>query len=152
MAGASRSKRRAATLISSEAISRNGEFRIQYDLEHQRYRVLTPFGADGRLAMTEEDRLSLAWKDLPSSIKFARITIATGIVTKRELRIVAPHFFDLITTDEANVGDARAGKRAERPVQEAAAMHLGIAFRGVGRGRHQASTAPGSNDNRFHRG
>lgn len=59
----------------SEAIARNAEFRLQYDLERRAWRVVTPFKAGGGLAMTEEERLPLPWKELPDGIKFVRIDI-----------------------------------------------------------------------------
>ncbi len=67
----------AATLQSarSEAIARNGEYRIQYDLEKERYRTVTPFKAGGGLAAREEERLALSWIDLPKSVQFSRVVI-----------------------------------------------------------------------------
>jgi len=61
----------------SEAIGRNAEFRILYDLERGAWRVITPFKLDGSgaMAQTEEERLALPWKLLPESIKFLRIDI-----------------------------------------------------------------------------
>jgi prepilin-type N-terminal cleavage/methylation domain-containing protein len=61
----------------SEAVGRNAEFRILYDLERRAWRVITPFSIDGSGAMapTEEQRLALPWKVLPDSIKFLRIDI-----------------------------------------------------------------------------
>lgn len=61
----------------SEAIGRNAEFRILYDLERRAWRVITPFKSDGNggLAQTDEERLALPWKVLPESIKFLRIDI-----------------------------------------------------------------------------
>ena len=52
----------ASTLQTArtEAISRNAEYRIQYDLEHQRFRVLTPFAADGRPAKDAATRAPLS--------------------------------------------------------------------------------------------
>ncbi len=59
----------------SEAIARNAEFQVQYDLERRAWRILTPFKAGGGLAMTEEERLALPWKQLPDGIKFVRIDL-----------------------------------------------------------------------------
>ena len=61
----------------SEAIGRNAEFRIQYDLDRRAWRVITPFKNDGSgyMAQTDEERLTLPWKVLPDSIKFLRIDI-----------------------------------------------------------------------------
>ena len=61
----------------SEAIGRNAEYRIQYDLERRAWRVVSPFKQDGSgsMAQTDEERLALPWKVLPDSIKFLRIDI-----------------------------------------------------------------------------
>ena len=59
----------------SEAIARNAEFRVQYDLPRRSWRVQTPFKAGGGMAQTEEERLALPWKTLPDGIKFLRIVI-----------------------------------------------------------------------------
>lgn len=67
----------AATLQSarSEAIARNGEFRIQYDLDEGRYRTVTPFKSGGGLAAREEERLALPWIVFPKSVHFHRLLI-----------------------------------------------------------------------------
>jgi type II secretion system protein H len=67
----------AATLqgTRSDAIARSAEFQIQYDLEHQRYRVVTPYRLGGGVAANEEDRLPLDWTDLPKGVRFARVSI-----------------------------------------------------------------------------
>ena len=82
-----------ATTISgtrSEAIARNAVFRIEYDIERNRYRQNTPFRNDGsrRLATTDEDRLVMNWIELPKSVQFSRITCdgvdyTTGMVFVR---------------------------------------------------------------------
>jgi len=59
----------------SEAIARNAVFKVEYDLDHHRYRVNTPFRIGGGLAPTEEERLAYAWNDLPDSVRFSRIQI-----------------------------------------------------------------------------
>ena len=73
----------------SEAISRNAVFRIEYDLDKHRYRENTPFKRDGTgMAARDEERLTLPWTLLPSTVKFSRIDIdgndyTTGIVFVR---------------------------------------------------------------------
>jgi Tfp pilus assembly protein FimT len=72
----------------SEAISRNAEFRLEYDLDRHRHRVNTPFQADGGLAMREEDRVALPWDELPQTVRFSRVQVdgidyTTGIVRVR---------------------------------------------------------------------
>lgn len=59
----------------SDAIARNGLFEIQYDLEHHRYRVVTPFKVGGGLALNNEDRHAQDWNELPQSVRFKSITI-----------------------------------------------------------------------------
>ena|SRR5258706_12884975 len=61
----------------SEAIGRNAEFRILYDLERRAWRVITPYKLDGSggMAQTDEERLAQPWRVLPDSIKFLRIDI-----------------------------------------------------------------------------
>lgn len=67
----------AATLqgTRSDAIARSAEFRIQYDIDNHRYRVLTPYRLGGGLAATEEERLALDWTELPDLVRFARVSI-----------------------------------------------------------------------------
>ena len=59
----------------SDAISRNAEFRIEYDFERNGYRVSTPFMLGGGLAPSDEDRLRLSWEYLPESIQLYSIVI-----------------------------------------------------------------------------
>lgn len=77
----------AATLqgTRSDAISRSSEFRIQYDIEGNRYRVVTPYRFGGGLAANDEERVALEWVDLPDTVRFSRVMIDgfdydTGIV------------------------------------------------------------------------
>lgn len=67
----------AATLQSarSEAIARNGEYRIQYDLDEGRYRTVTPFKSGGGRAAREEERLALPWVALPGSVRFHKLVV-----------------------------------------------------------------------------
>ncbi|MBK7876573.1 MAG: GspH/FimT family pseudopilin [Planctomycetes bacterium] len=59
----------------SEAIARNGEYRIQYDLENARYRLVTPFKPGGGLAAREEDKLAFPWTVFPKGISFHHVVI-----------------------------------------------------------------------------
>lgn len=60
----------------SEAIARNATYQIQYDLDNQRYRVVTPFRIDGSgLAVGEEDRRALQWTALPKGVEFQAVSI-----------------------------------------------------------------------------
>lgn len=67
----------AATLqgTRSDAIARSAEFRIQYDIDNHRYRVLTPYRLGGGLAASEDERLALEWVQLPDTVRFERVTI-----------------------------------------------------------------------------
>jgi type II secretion system protein H len=67
----------AATLqgARSDAIARTLEFRVQYDLDEQRYRVLTPFRLGGGLATVEDERVGLRWTELPDSVRFRSVII-----------------------------------------------------------------------------
>jgi len=69
----------------SDAIARSSEFRIQYDIDNDRYRVVTPFRFGGGLAANDDERMAMEWVDLPDTVRFSRVTIDgedydTGIV------------------------------------------------------------------------
>lgn len=69
----------------SEAIARNATFQIQYDIDQQRYRVVTPFRMDGQgLAVGEEDRRALQWTQFPKGVHFEAVTI-DGVEFKKGL-------------------------------------------------------------------
>jgi prepilin-type N-terminal cleavage/methylation domain-containing protein len=59
----------------SDAISRNGEFRIYYDLDANSYKVVSPYRSGGGLAQTEEERLVVKRVRFPDSIELERVTI-----------------------------------------------------------------------------
>jgi Tfp pilus assembly protein FimT len=62
----------------SEAIARNREYRIQYDLDHDTYRVRTPFKPGGGFATTEDeaDHLWASETDLAESgIDLQQVTV-----------------------------------------------------------------------------
>lgn len=65
----------------AEAISRNMEFRIEYDQVNNRYRVATPFAVGGGTVRTfddpddDEQRYFGPWKDLHPGVAFKRIVI-----------------------------------------------------------------------------
>jgi Tfp pilus assembly protein FimT len=67
----------AATIQSahSEAISRNAVYRVEYDLDKNRYRINTPFKQGGGLAAREEERLSLPWNALPETVRFSHLQV-----------------------------------------------------------------------------
>lgn len=73
----------------SDAVSRGGEFRVEYYFEaedgHPRgYRVITPFraGGVGGLAVNDEERMSLDWHELPEGVEFQSITIAGQVINR----------------------------------------------------------------------
>ncbi|MBL8863008.1 MAG: GspH/FimT family pseudopilin [Planctomycetes bacterium] len=71
----------------SEAIARNASYEVQYDLDGQRYRIVTPFRAPteagvGGLATVSEERLALSWKRLPESVRFDNIWLGTEVYSK----------------------------------------------------------------------
>lgn len=65
----------------TEAISRNMEFRVEYDQTNNRYRVVTPFAIGGGTVRTfddpedDEQRYFGPWKDLNPGVAFKRIVI-----------------------------------------------------------------------------
>ncbi len=59
----------------SDAISKNGEFRIYYDIDANSFRILTPFKVGGGYAHRVEDRAALSNHNLPEHVSFERITI-----------------------------------------------------------------------------
>jgi Tfp pilus assembly protein FimT len=59
----------------SEAIARNQPYQIQYDIDNNRFRVVTPFKNGGGLAIADEDRAPLPWMELPKSVHFQSVTI-----------------------------------------------------------------------------
>jgi Tfp pilus assembly protein FimT len=59
----------------SDAIARNGEFRIYYDLDASTYQIKSPFKMGGGLAQRIEDRMVVKRGVLPENISFARVTI-----------------------------------------------------------------------------
>lgn len=80
----------AATLQStrSDAIARTAEFWIQYDVDNDRYRVVTPFRHGGGMAVGDEERVALEWTTLPDTVLFQTVAVDgeeydTGIVQVR---------------------------------------------------------------------
>ena len=59
----------------SDAIARNGEFRIYYDLDANSYQVRSPLRIDGTRAQVDEERHIVKQVRLPESIDLARVTI-----------------------------------------------------------------------------
>ena len=63
----------------SEAVSRSLEFLIEYDIEGDRYRMVTPFARDGgrfdEEEMDEEERFFMQWETLPEGVSLQSVTI-----------------------------------------------------------------------------
>ncbi len=63
----------------TEAVSRSLEFLIEYDIDGDRYRMLTPFARDGERfdseEMDEEERFAMQWQPLPPGVQLISVTI-----------------------------------------------------------------------------
>ena len=59
----------------ADAIARNLEYRILYDIDNDRYWVETPFSIEGGLALGDEERAIAFQSDLKESVAFNKITI-----------------------------------------------------------------------------
>lgn len=66
--------------LRSDAISRSLTYYIQYDLDNERYRVLSPFALEGGIFREgeddDDDRLTGGWQDLPDGVELESITIS----------------------------------------------------------------------------
>ncbi len=70
--------RTIATTISgtrSDSIARNAEFGILYDLEGNRWRVVSPYMTGGGLAPDFSRRHAFAWTECKSSVEIESITV-----------------------------------------------------------------------------
>jgi prepilin-type N-terminal cleavage/methylation domain-containing protein len=67
----------AATISGarSDAISRNSEFRIVYDLDEEMYYISSPFRPGGGLALLEEERMILKRTWLPDDVFFSHLVV-----------------------------------------------------------------------------
>lgn len=72
----------------SHAITQGIPYQIEYDLDKNRYRLLTPFKAGGGLALRPEDRVGLEWVDFPANVKLAGVTIGADESTERGITFV----------------------------------------------------------------
>ncbi len=62
----------------SNAITQGYSYEMEYDLNEERYRLITPFKAGGGLALHPEDRLQFDWVELPTAIELKSLTIGGG--------------------------------------------------------------------------
>ena len=60
----------------SDAVSRNGEFRLYYDLEQSSWWVLSPYRDDGAPARALEERVIVSRGHFPDSVVIQRVTLA----------------------------------------------------------------------------
>jgi len=61
----------------SEAIARNSEFELHYQIDENRYWVVTPYraGGVGGVASKNDERLFVSQHNLPEGVTIARVTI-----------------------------------------------------------------------------
>lgn len=59
----------------SDAIARNNEFQIVYNIDEDRYWVRPPFNKEGRVELREEERAILFETKLSDGVTFSEITI-----------------------------------------------------------------------------
>jgi prepilin-type N-terminal cleavage/methylation domain-containing protein len=60
------------------SIAQGKAYRIEYDLPGRRYRVVSPFRPDGKVAEREEERVAMDWIYLPDGVVFDDVTIGAG--------------------------------------------------------------------------
>ena len=59
----------------SDAVARNGEFRLYYDIEQAAWWVLSPYRGDGLPAQSEEERLVVQRGFFPDNIAIVRVML-----------------------------------------------------------------------------
>ena len=71
--------------LRSEAISRNLQYYVEYDLDEHRFRRYTPFSIEGALFREGEDddeeRFVFPWENLPPGVEFAAVDVAGDVRT-----------------------------------------------------------------------
>jgi prepilin-type N-terminal cleavage/methylation domain-containing protein len=63
-------------LVRSSAISNGRPYQIEFDLDNNQYRIITPFTADGRIARTAEDRTDLGIDTLPKGTSISGLMVS----------------------------------------------------------------------------
>ena len=66
--------------LRSEAISRSLEYYIEYDIDGNRYRRLTPFALEGGVFDEEDsndERYATSWKNMPPGVELTAVTLAS---------------------------------------------------------------------------
>lgn len=67
--------------VRAEAVTRNMEYRMEYDLENARYRIATPYRAGGGRIVTrddpadEEQRYYTPWTELQPGVAFKKVVV-----------------------------------------------------------------------------
>jgi len=69
------------------AVAQAKSFRLEFDLDGEAYRVVTPFREDGRVAEVEEERVAEEWSYLPQGVEFEDIAIGAERWTEGIVRI-----------------------------------------------------------------
>jgi prepilin-type N-terminal cleavage/methylation domain-containing protein len=69
------------------AVAQSRTFSLEYDLDGEAYRIVTPFRADGRLAQIEEERIALEWSTLPDGVDLEDVLVAGERFTQGIYRI-----------------------------------------------------------------
>jgi len=59
----------------SDAVARNGEFRLYYDIEQSAWWVTSPYRVDGMPAETDEQRLRTGGGFFPENVLITRVTL-----------------------------------------------------------------------------
>ncbi len=80
-------------LVRSSAISNGRPYVIEFDLDKNQYRIITPFTADGRVARTAEDRTDLGIDTLPNgtSISGLKVSGVANTLTSGVHRVTFHH-------------------------------------------------------------
>ena len=62
----------------SEAVGRSLEFLVEYDIDGDRYRIVTPFSREGGRFeddMSEDERFAMQWQPLPPGVSLISVNI-----------------------------------------------------------------------------
>ena len=82
----------AATLqgARSDSIARNAEFFVEYDLDNEAYRVVTPFSSEGglmRFMEEEEARLAFDWHNMADGVELASVYLTGNQMSEGIVRV-----------------------------------------------------------------
>ena len=99
----------------SHAITQGLSYQIEYDLDNNRYRLVTPVKAGGGRAIRPEDRIGLDWVEFPPNVKLAGVTL--GAEDTSERGIVFIDFDPLGSSVEHQVNLRRENPEADFTLQ-----------------------------------